>query len=126
MRGELEAIRNHIQARRKECETCEHGFTKRSLRERQDRLLFESNAFDAGPVGFVFYNQTQVKRLRASYAYIYDSEYCKDKRGWSQWPWNVAFRDLCDIKTSFSGAGVTHVDGEIAAFLKIDGRQVVC
>lgn len=37
-------------------------------------------------------------RVKASYAYVYDCEQQKKTRKWTRFPWDVAFRDLCDIK----------------------------
>ena len=41
-----------------------------------------------------------ISRLRASYAYYYDSVQAT-KTGWSQFPWDMAVRDLCAIKGMF-------------------------
>ena len=50
--------------------------------------------------------------LAASYAYVYDwkmrsrsSNHVGD--GWSRFPWNVAFRELCQIKAAAVGPSKT-------------------
>lgn len=74
-------------------------FTTRSIETRQDQLRRMSREFAGGPsVAETFaYSREEVARLRASYAYLYDWTR-KSSNGGSRFPWNVAMRDLGDIK----------------------------
>jgi len=125
MKAELELIRNHVEARRKKSQTLAKAFTDLPIRERQLQLRQESADFDDGPKGLDFFDTTRVRRLRASYAYIYDREFCKSQgqRKWSQWPWNVAMRELCDIKATSSSAGVVHYNTEMSQYLGIHSTR---
>ncbi|TRM60307.1 RNA dependent RNA polymerase-domain-containing protein [Schizophyllum amplum] len=61
----------------------------------------------------VIFEEAHIRRLAASYAYVHD---WKEKRpfansivgdGWSRFPWNVAFRELCHIKADAVGYSKT-------------------
>ena len=45
-----------------------------------------------------------IEALTASYAYIHD--HIGSRSGWSRFPFNVAFRTLCDIKAKAASHGV--------------------
>ncbi|TRM55779.1 RNA dependent RNA polymerase-domain-containing protein [Schizophyllum amplum] len=81
--------------------------TDKRIEERQDQLRALSKKFASGPpleAMQVIFDEAQIRRLAASYAYVHD---WKKKRtfansiggdGWSRFPWDVAFRELCHIK----------------------------
>jgi hypothetical protein len=125
VKAELQLIQNHVEARRKESKTLTKEFTNLPIRERQLKLRQESADFDDGPKDLDLFDKTQVRRLRASYAYIYDHEFCKStsQRKWSQWPWNVAMRELCDIKASSSSVDAVHYNTEMSQYLGIHSSR---
>ncbi|KAI0305318.1 RNA dependent RNA polymerase-domain-containing protein [Multifurca ochricompacta] len=77
------------------------NFTNRSIESRQDKLRRMSRAFISGPADTetLVFSQEEVTRLRASYAYLYDWTL----KGGSQFPWNVAMRELGAIKLRACG-----------------------
>lgn len=80
------------------------SFTKLAIEDRQDILRSLSRDFAAGPVQSEMYMApAEVARLRASYAYLYDSEMYSKGAGWSRFPWNVAMGELCAIKAKALG-----------------------
>ncbi|KAJ7054338.1 RNA dependent RNA polymerase-domain-containing protein [Mycena amicta] len=83
-----------------------HGFTNLPIEVRQDTLRNLSRDFCAGPSVTELQtipDNALIARLRASYAYRYDHEQHRSGPGWSRFPWNVCFRDLCDIKAASLG-----------------------
>lgn len=72
-------------------------FTTWSIETRQDQLRRMSREFVSGPPEeqTLVFSAEEVARLRASYAYVYDWA-CKP--GGSRFPWNVAMRELGEIK----------------------------
>ncbi|KAJ2927622.1 hypothetical protein H1R20_g9471, partial [Candolleomyces eurysporus] len=69
------------------------------IQRRQDILRSVSRKFATYPTADELHLPPEwAARVKASYAYFYDCEQQKNKRKWTQFPWNVAFRDLCDIK----------------------------
>jgi len=83
-------------------------FTELPIEVRQDKLRAISKAFASGPQLEdleTIPDAAMLARYRASYAYKYDAE--RNSRfeapGWSRFPWNVAFRELCLIKASALG-----------------------
>jgi RNA-dependent RNA polymerase len=72
-------------------------FTNRSIETRQDQLRWISREFVGGPPTerTLVFSAEEVARLRASYAYVYD---WGRKPGGSRFPWNVAMRELGEIK----------------------------
>lgn len=83
-------------------------FTDLPIEVRQDKLRSISKAFVSGPQIEdleTIPDAAMLARYRASYAYKYDAE--RNSRfeapGWSRFPWNVAFRELCLIKASALG-----------------------
>ncbi len=81
-------------------------FTGLPIEERQDRLRKVSKAFASGPPLEdlpTIVDKDQLARFRASYAYKYDAEQKQQHDGWSRFPFNVAMRELCDIKARTLG-----------------------
>jgi len=72
-------------------------FTNWSIETRQDQLRRMSREFVGGPPAeqTLVFSAEEVARLRASYAYVYDWG-CRP--GGSRFPWNVAMRELGEIK----------------------------
>lgn len=73
------------------------GFTNLPIQKRQDILRKLSQKFHSEPAQSELNVMSKVMsgRIKASYAYSYDWDRGKPSR----FPWNVAFRDLCCIKT---------------------------
>ncbi|KAF7300712.1 Dimethylaniline monooxygenase [Mycena chlorophos] len=83
-----------------------HAFTNLPIESRQDALRSLSRDFSAQPTieGLqTIPDPALLARLRASYAYRYDHERQRSGAGWSRFPWDVAFRELCQIKASALG-----------------------
>lgn len=72
-------------------------FTNRNIETRQDQLRRMSREFVGGPPAeqTLVFSAEEVARLRASYAYAYD---WVRRPGGSRFPWNVAMRELGEIK----------------------------
>jgi hypothetical protein len=72
------------------------AFTNLSIQTRQDILRKSSRNFHARPLEdeFLVLTTAAVDRIKASYAYFYDSQQTQPTR----FPWDVAFRVLCCIK----------------------------
>ncbi len=86
------------------------GFTALSIERRQDVLRAQSRSFAAGPVLSSFcISDYELPILKASYAYIHDAK--KSSDGWSRFPWDVAYRYLCDIKARAEGQSKTVLGG---------------
>ncbi|KAF7973846.1 hypothetical protein HWV62_14138 [Athelia sp. TMB] len=81
-------------------------FTALPIEIRQDVLRAGAKDFAAGPSMIFIKSPEDVTRLRASYAYIYDSEQAGNSK-WSRFPWDVCARDLCDIKARALGVTKT-------------------
>ena len=127
MKEELAAIRTHVQevyelhrlrvkqyvAKRGRGASSKGGasFTDRPIEQRQDTFRELSRAFEAGPAALpdgeplLCFDEAGLRRLRASYAYIYDHD--ESRGGWSRFPWDVAMRTLCQIKVEALGGGKT-------------------
>jgi RNA-dependent RNA polymerase len=71
-------------------------FSDLPIEVRQDNLRALSNEFISKPrMEDVMMDEDEIRRLRASYAYLYDSR----RRGkWTRFPWDVGTRELCAIK----------------------------
>ncbi|KIM29182.1 hypothetical protein M408DRAFT_22990 [Serendipita vermifera MAFF 305830] len=102
-RASLEVIERHVEACIKQTETTGRQFTCLPTTERQRILRKESQTFMEGPdlADPVMYPKDSLARLTASYAYRYDFV-CHPGRG-SRWPWNVAYGELCRIKSTSIG-----------------------
>lgn len=70
------------------------NFTSLPIHKRQDILRKLSQKFHSEPSKFHIMTRVMSDRIKASYAYAYDSNNGKASR----FPWNVAFRALCSIK----------------------------
>lgn len=87
------------------------SFTDRPIERRQDTFRELSRAFEDGPATLpdggplLCFDKPTMRRLRASYAYIYDHK--QSWAGWSRFPWDVAMRTLCQIKVEALGGGKT-------------------
>ncbi|KAF8273707.1 RNA dependent RNA polymerase-domain-containing protein [Lactarius quietus] len=79
-------------------------FTNCSIELRQDKLRDVSMEFVKGPdraeTAVALLSEDEVARLRASYAYILDWSH---RPGGTRFPWNVAMRDLGEIKLRARG-----------------------
>lgn len=110
MQVELEAIKNHVRGLRAEHRklvTPQHNgttFTSKKIEDRQDHLRSMSKKFHEKPEGLRQFSAVEARRLKASYAYIHDAEEMKTaKEKWTRFPWDVAMRDLCMIKSQALG-----------------------
>ncbi|KAJ7068354.1 RNA dependent RNA polymerase-domain-containing protein [Mycena amicta] len=80
----------------------DRNFSKLKIERRQDILRELSGEFASG-VAKLSMDQDQAARLMASYAYWYDCEQHKSRyNAWTRFPWDVAYRELCLIKTKAS------------------------
>ena len=77
------------------------SFTELPIEKRQDALRALSRMFHAAPTDLEYFDTLTASRLKASYAYIYDRE--KSRKHWSRFPFDVATRDICEIKARASG-----------------------
>ena len=74
-------------------------------RRRKQLAAFRSEAAVEDGGALLCFDAPAIRRLRASYAYIYDREHSFG--GWSRFPWDVAMRTLCQIKVEALGGGKT-------------------
>jgi hypothetical protein len=105
MEAELSKIREHVkQMREVYKKNIRFGFADMKIERRQDILRSLARDFAAAPdlSSFLFFSSEEVARLKASYAYTYDSGL-----GWSQFPWDVAMRELGTIKARSLGPSKT-------------------
>nr|GAT59926.1 predicted protein [Mycena chlorophos] len=98
--SDLDLIREHVKevyvAHQKKIG---RSFTKMKIERRQDVLRELSRQFAEGTKKLSM-SADQGLKLMASYAYFYDCDQRKGRSpGWSRFPWDVAFRELCLIKT---------------------------
>ncbi|KAF7292396.1 RNA-dependent RNA polymerase [Mycena chlorophos] len=98
--SDLDLIREHVKevyvAHQKKIG---RSFTKMKIERRQDILRELSRQFAEGTKKLSM-SADQGLKLMASYAYFYDCDQRKGRSpGWSRFPWDVAFRELCLIKT---------------------------
>ncbi|KAL1695215.1 RNA dependent RNA polymerase-domain-containing protein [Schizophyllum commune] len=109
---DLRAIAAHVN---RVYEEQKHVDTEKRIEDRQDQLRAMSKDFASGPslqrMGIIF-DEAQIRRLAASYAYVYDWKMKSQSPtfvgdGWSRFPWNVAFRELCQIKAAAVGPSKT-------------------
>ncbi|CCM00780.1 uncharacterized protein FIBRA_02822 [Fibroporia radiculosa] len=84
------------------------GFTGLPIEKRQDRLRELSQQFHGGPSPsseLLYFDEVSLRRVRASYAYIFDHRSSPYK--WSRFPWDVSMRTLCEIKANALGPSKT-------------------
>ena len=119
MQTELCAIRDHVEwmytkaklklhvpkSKKAQGNKAAKTFTDLPIERRQDVLRALSREFHSKPTGLLYFDAATVRRLKASYAYSYD--YKTSSRKWSRFPWNVALRDLCEIKAEALGCPKT-------------------
>jgi len=87
------------------------AFTELPIEVRQDKIRGLSKKFASMPLpSDLLMDEADIDRVKASYAYLFDSEQKKGK-GWTRFPWDVAMRELCAIKARASGPSKT-VTGE--------------
>ena len=83
-------------------------FTSLDIVTRQDVLRDLSQKFATYPSSIVSFDEEEIRRLMASYAYLHDSEEQKHKSTkWTRFPWDVAMRSLCEIKAKALGPSKT-------------------
>ncbi|KAI0711161.1 RNA dependent RNA polymerase-domain-containing protein [Cerioporus squamosus] len=80
-------------------------FTDLPIEKRQDVLRAASLEFHRKPANLLCFSAHEARRVKASYAYIYDTQKTFNK--WSRFPWNVSMRDLCEIKAEALGCPKT-------------------
>lgn len=85
------------------------SFTDLPIERRQDVLRQLSREFHSVPANLLFFDAASARKVKASYAYLYDYEHSNKKR-WSRFPWNVATRALCEIKAEELGFPKTIAD----------------
>ncbi|EGO05196.1 hypothetical protein SERLA73DRAFT_68825 [Serpula lacrymans var. lacrymans S7.3] len=107
---ELDAIIHHVEEMHrihKDKIGAGPGFTDKRIEHRQDILRSIAQDFAAKPdvSKMCFFSEDEVARLKASYAYLYDHK--QSSRGWGQFPWDVAMRELGAIKAKFLGPSKT-------------------
>jgi hypothetical protein len=80
-------------------------FSELRIEDRQDILRRLSRQFAKSPEDWELHMpERYVPVVKASYAYVYDCEKRQNSQvKWSRFPWDVAFRTLCDIKGQASG-----------------------
>lgn len=81
------------------------GFTDLKIEMRQDILRKVSKEFASKPSGLNIVGDGWSRELKASYAILHDAEACRasGSKTWTRFPWDVAMRDLCDIKVKALG-----------------------
>lgn len=89
-----EVYREHQEHLRQTRQSNIVNFTSLPIHKRQDILRKLSHQFHSEPSKFNIMTRVASDRIKASYAYAYDSSDGKASR----FPWNVAFRVLCSIK----------------------------
>ncbi|KAJ6539428.1 RNA dependent RNA polymerase-domain-containing protein [Mycena capillaripes] len=101
--SDADRIQKHVKAVYVKHKTkIDSKFSKLPIERRQDILRELSRDFATGPPGLSM-DTHEAARIKASYAYWYDSDtrrWLSTK--WSRFPWDVAFRELCLIKTQSS------------------------
>ncbi|PIL27621.1 RNA-dependent RNA polymerase [Ganoderma sinense ZZ0214-1] len=111
MQVELEKIKAHVHVmadKAKEAQIAavrglkSKSFTDLPIERRQDVLRQLSRQFHSVPAKLLFFDAASARRVKASYAYLYDYEHSNKKR-WSRFPWNVGTRALCEIKAEALG-----------------------
>ncbi|KAG7096864.1 hypothetical protein E1B28_004272 [Marasmius oreades] len=99
-------------------------FTDLRIETRQNQLRAMSKEFVASPTSSeVMMTEADLARLRASFAYLYDSEMNKGRNGWTRFPWDVAMRELCAIKARAIGPSKTVEGGFYQRFTMKSSRQ---
>jgi RNA-dependent RNA polymerase len=102
---DLHKIRQHVWSMRKQHDdrVSKLDFREGHIEFRQDILRSLSKQFTSKPTVSdmeTIMDEASIDRLRASFAYVHDSSIGK---GWTRFPWNVAFRELCLIKARALG-----------------------
>ena len=113
MQEELDLIKAHVEAmhdKEKIMRSTNKGqkhktFTDLPIEKRQDVLRAASREFHSKPADLLCFSPHELRRVKASYAYVYD--YNKMFNKWSRFPWNVGMRDLCEIKAEAVGVPKT-------------------
>ncbi|KAH6914841.1 RNA dependent RNA polymerase-domain-containing protein [Coprinopsis sp. MPI-PUGE-AT-0042] len=82
-------------------------FSRGHITTRQDVIRRLSREFAQSPdPSTMFMTSDAVAKVKASYAYIYDLEQWRRGEKASRFPWNVAFRDLCELKAKAVSGGL--------------------
>ncbi|KAK7061800.1 RNA-dependent RNA polymerase [Favolaschia claudopus] len=102
-KSDLELIKEHVEGVHAKHKTkIRPNFSRLPIERRQDILRELSRDFATGPSGLRV-SEEEAARLKASYAYLFDSdERQKKTTKWTRFPWDVAFGELCLIKTRAS------------------------
>jgi len=91
------------------------AFTDLPIELRQDVLRASAKEFASKPrPEDVLFSEEEIARLRASYAYLLDSQ--QEKKGWSRFPWDVSMRELCAIKARALGPTKTVTENFYARY----------
>ncbi|KAH9916727.1 RNA dependent RNA polymerase-domain-containing protein [Epithele typhae] len=97
----------------------ENLFSSLPIEVRQDFFRAQSRRFHLdGPKELLFFSDLEAGRVMASYAYIHDHEV--SGKYWTRFPWDVAMRDLCEIKAHAVG-GPRMVSEAVYPWLTISG-----
>ncbi|RDX54626.1 hypothetical protein OH76DRAFT_1341007 [Lentinus brumalis] len=116
MQDELDKIKRHVEAMHEKEKIMKSAnakkgqkqgktFTDLPIEKRQDVLRAASREFHAYPEDLLCFSAHETRRIKASYAYIYDYNRMFNK--WSRFPWNMSMRDLCEIKAEALGSPKT-------------------
>ncbi|KAL0949476.1 hypothetical protein HGRIS_009529 [Hohenbuehelia grisea] len=109
---DLDTIARHVEELyREHRQACRKDFTNMPIETRQDTLRALSRKFSGKPIpgADILMDETEVAMLRASYAYIYDHQ--QSSSSWTRFPWDVAMRELCQIKARSLGCDHKTVTG---------------
>jgi RNA-dependent RNA polymerase len=89
------------------------AFTDLPIEVRQNQLRDMSKEFASYPSSKdVLLSEEVLRRLRASYAYLYDYERNKHREaGFTRFPWDVSMGELCAIKAAAVGRSKTVAAG---------------
>ncbi|KAL6305950.1 RNA dependent RNA polymerase-domain-containing protein, partial [Sparassis latifolia] len=115
---ELEEIKRHVEETRESWKArvlvnkSSSNFTDMAIEDRQDilRRLSKEFASKPDPQQLESMSEQEMTRVRASYAYVHDF-HAAGKVKWSRFPWDVAMRELCEIKAKATGHTKTTVEG---------------
>ncbi|KAL0576928.1 hypothetical protein V5O48_005074 [Marasmius crinis-equi] len=109
MQDDLDKIEQHvIRMYEYHRNQVKQSFTGLPIEVRQNQLREMSRDFAASPpLSEVVFSEPELARLKASFAYLYDSRPNAHQKKWTRFPWDVAFRELCAIKARATGVSKT-------------------
>ncbi|KAH9482728.1 putative RNA-dependent RNA polymerase SHL2 [Psilocybe cubensis] len=80
------------------------SFSELPIEVRQNKIRELSQKFNSRPTkDELFMAEEEIARLRASYAYVYDFEMRRGLNGFTRFPFDMAMRELCLIKSRAIG-----------------------